>query len=66
MEQTLSLFMQRGKVGTNHAECLSTILSAKAPRYFLLNLGHAHRLLSDVVGKRYILIRHEPPYVVGI
>ncbi len=38
----------------------------KAARDFLLHLGHAHGLLSQVVGKRYIRLGHEAPNIVCV
>lgn len=58
--------MHRGQVGADHTENLRALQRAKAARDLLLHLGHAHRLLGDVVREGHPGIGGKAPDIVGI
>ena len=65
-EQIGALLVKRGEIGANDAESIEACLGAEAAGDFLFDLGHADRLLGDVVGERDVVIGHEAPDIVGM
>lgn len=66
MEEISALLAQGVEVRADDAEGLSAREGAKAAGDLLLDLGHAHGLLGEVVGERHPLIGHEAQYLVGV
>ena len=66
MKEIGALLVHGGEIGTDGAEGIGAVFSAEAAGNFLLDLGHADRLLGQVIGERHIVIGHEAPDVVGM
>ena len=66
MEEIGALLAQGVEVRADGAEGLSASQGAKAAGDLLLDLGHAHGLLGEVVGERHSEIGHEAQYIIGV
>jgi len=61
-----TLLLHRCHIGANDAVGVCAFSRSKAARYFLLDFGHTHRLLGQIVRKRYVGLRHEAPNIVAV
>jgi hypothetical protein len=66
MEGIHALFVERRQVGADSAEGIEAAGGAEASGDFLFDLGHPHRLLTEVVGEGDPAIGHKAPDIVGI
>lgn len=66
MKEIGALLVERSEIGANGAEGVEAGLSAEAAGDFLFDLGHANRLLGDIVGERDLVIGHEAPNIIGM
>ena len=66
MKEIGALFVESSEIGSNGAEGIETRLGTEAAGDLLFDLGHAHRLLGDVVGERDVVIGREAPDIVGM
>ena len=61
MKDIVALFVESSEIGSNGAEGIESGLGTEAAGDLLFDLGHAHRLLGDIVGKWDVVIGHEAP-----
>ncbi len=66
VEEIGALLAQGVEVRADGAEGLSARQGAKAAGDLLLDLGHAHGLLGEVVGERHPGVGHEAQHIVGV
>ena len=66
MKEIGALLMESSQIGADGAKGIETCLGAEAAGDFLFDLGHADRLLGDVVGERDVVIDREAPDIVGM
>lgn len=65
-EEIPALLMESSEIGANGAERIKAVMGSEAAGYFLFDLGHAYRLLGDVVREKDVVIGHETPNIVGM
>jgi hypothetical protein len=58
------VFATGGQIGTYTTEGVRTFLRSEAPRYFLVQLGHADISFALIVAERYVDIFHEAQHIV--
>jgi hypothetical protein len=61
-DEVVPLLTHRLKIGADHTEALYSLLGTKATGDLLLDLGHAHGLLGDIIGERNLRITGKSPY----
>ena len=66
MKEIGALLVEGGEIGADGTEGVEACLGAETAGDFLFDLGHANRLLGDIVGEGDVVIGHEAPNIIGM